>query len=281
MSQPMQQQQPKYKFYPSLLDQFEKYLHIDREFEHFFNRDRETEEYKKTYEEIEAEKLLSLLNSINRVPFDSEKADKGTAFNDIVDYFIHGKQPIKTQIVEDINADQITATCNNRTFYFSYRFCCKAAEYFHGSISQLFVRAILPTKYGNVELYGYIDELIRNKVYDIKTTSRYEFGKYSEGWQRHVYPYCLLASGLVKDIDSFEYTAYQLKGGTSRTPLITGVQYPELYKYDPEQSKGLLTLHCERFIEFLESNRELITDKKVFGGENDDKSKVPLQKISD
>lgn len=68
-------------------------------------------------------------------------------------------------------------------------------------------------------------------MYDIKTTSRYEFGKYSDGWQRHVYPYCLISSGLVKDIDSFEYTAYHLKGGTSRTPLITGVQYPELYKY--------------------------------------------------
>ena len=35
MNQPMPQQQPKYKFYPSLLDQFEKYLHVDREFEHF------------------------------------------------------------------------------------------------------------------------------------------------------------------------------------------------------------------------------------------------------
>lgn len=263
MSQPVPQQQPKYKFYPSLLDQFEKYLHVDREFEHHFNQDQETGEYKKTYEEIETEIKQSLLNSINRVPFDSEPADKGTAFNDIVDYFIH-KKPVKTQIIEDINAGRITATYNNRTFTFSYRFCCKAAEYFYGSVSQLFVRSILPTRYGDVELYGYIDELNRNKVFDIKTTSRYEFGKYSEGWQRHVYPYCLISSGLVKEIDSFEYTAYLLKGGTSRTPLITGVQFPELYKYDHEQSQGLLIRHCERFIEFLEQNREQITDKKIF-----------------
>ena len=129
MNQPMPQQQPKYKFYPSLLDPFEKYLHVDREFEHFFNQDQETGDYKKTYEEIETEMKQSLLNSINRVPFDSEAADKGTAFNDIVDYFIHRK-PVRTQIIEDINADVVTATYNNRTFYFSYRFCCKAAEYF-------------------------------------------------------------------------------------------------------------------------------------------------------
>lgn len=261
MSQQVQQQ-PKYKFYPSLLDKFEKYLHVDREFENIFNQDQGTGEYKRTYEEIEAELKQSLLDSINRVPFDSEAADKGTAFNDIVDYF-NGKR-VNTQIVGDINADIIIATYNNREFRFSYRFCCKAAEYFHGSISQLLVRTVLPTRYGAVELYGYIDELNRNKVYDIKTTSRYEFGKYSEGWQRHVYPYCLVSSGLVKEIDSFEYTAYQLKGGTSRTPIITGVQYPELYKYDHEQSGVLLARHCERFIEFLEQNRELITDKKIF-----------------
>lgn len=261
MSQ-VQQQQPKYKFYPSLLDKFEKYLHVDREFENIFNQDQTTGEYKRTYEEIEAELKQSLIDTINRVPFDSEAADKGTAFNDIIDYF-NGKR-VKTQIEEDINADIITAICNNRTFQFSYRFCCRSAEYFHGSISQLFVRSNLPTRYGTIELYGYIDELRRNKVYDIKTTSRYEFGKYSEGWQRHVYPYCLVSSGLVKEIDSFEYTAYHLKGGTSRTPIITGVQFPELYKYDHEQSEILLARHCERFIEFLEQNRELITDKKIF-----------------
>lgn len=269
-----QQQQPKYKFYPSLLDKFEKYLHVDRDFESIFNQDKDTDEYKRTFEEIEAELKQSLLNSINRVPFDSEAADKGTAFNAIVDYFIHNRPQKDVTIVDDINSDKVTAVYNNRTFCFSYRFCCNVAEYFHGSVSQLFVRTILPTCYGNVELYGYIDELNRNKVFDIKTTSRYEFGKYSEGWQRHVYPYCLISSGLVKDIDSFEYTAFQLKGGTSRTPLITGVQFPELYKYDHEQSQILLIRHCERLIEFLEENRELITDKKIFGGENEDKSKI-------
>ena len=31
---------------------------------------------------------------------------------------------------------------------------------------------------------------------------------------------------------------------------------------------ALLGNHCEEFIRFLEENRELITDKKIFGGEN-------------
>lgn len=259
--------QPKYKFYPSLLDQFEKYLHVDREFENTFNQDQATGEYKKTHEEIEAEMKQSLLDSINRVPFDSEAADKGTVFNEIVDCFIHNKRSDKVRMKGDLKNDTITAVYNNRTFVFSYRFCCKAAEYFHGSASQVLVKAHLDTRYGIVELYGYIDELNRNKVYDIKTTGRYEFGKYSEGWQRHVYPYCLVETGLVTEIEAFEYTAYHLKGGTSRTPVITGTQYPELYKYNHGKSRTLLIRHCERFIEFLEENRELITDRKIFGGE--------------
>ena len=44
--------------------------------------------------------------------------------------------------------------------------------------------AVIPTRYGDVELYGYIDELVRDTVYDIKTTSKYDFGKYEHGWQR-------------------------------------------------------------------------------------------------
>lgn len=268
MKQPTCPPPPRYRFYPTLLDKFEKYLHADREFESFFNQDKETGDYKKSFEEIETELRQSLLDTINRVPFDSEAADKGTAFNDIVDYFLHDKSATQTKITEDINADIITATYNNRTFLFSYRFCCKAAEYFHGSVSQLLVNAQLGTCYGPVELYGYIDELNRDMVYDIKTTGRYEFGKYSEGWQRHVYPYCLVERGLVTEIKAFEYTAYLLKGGTSRTPVITGTQYPELYTYDHEESRALLRTHSERFIEFLEENRKFITDKKIFGGEN-------------
>lgn len=34
--------------------------------------------------------------------------------------------------------------------------------------------AVIPTRYGDVELYGYIDELVRDTVYDIKTTSKYD-----------------------------------------------------------------------------------------------------------
>ena len=76
--------QPKYRFYPSLLDKFEQYLRADEQVESFWNIDNETGEYKKSPEEIEAELKQSLLDTINRVPFESEAADKGTAFNAVI-----------------------------------------------------------------------------------------------------------------------------------------------------------------------------------------------------
>ena len=82
-------QQPNYRMYPSLLDKFEAYLRADEEVESFFNIDNETGEYKRSPEEVEAELKQSLIDAINRVPFSSEAADKGTAFNALVDMVLH------------------------------------------------------------------------------------------------------------------------------------------------------------------------------------------------
>lgn len=270
-------QQPSYKIYPSLLDKFDKYLHADEEIESFWNIDNETGEYKRSPEEVENELKQSLIDSINRVPFASEAANKGTAFNEIIDCYVNGIQHVPSERAPyTINGDkesniiQVSFPANEllpaHHFLFDRTWCINQAEYFKGAVSQLYVSAILPTRYGDVELYGFVDELIKDVVYDIKTTSKYEFGKYERGWQRHVYPYCLIASGEMESVKAFEFTAYQLKGGTCRTPLITGTRYPEYYTYNHEQSVKLLTAHTERFIEFLESNREQITDMKIFGG---------------
>lgn len=267
--------QLKYKIYPSLLDTFDKYLRADEEVESFWNVDNETGEYKRSPEEIEADLKQKLLDAINRVPFENEAVDKGTAFNAIIDCYIHKKvhvpnerNPYTISGDEETNTIQVdfpsTELAPARHFLFDRAWCIEQAKYFKNSISQLFVSAILHTRYGDVELYGFIDELLRDVVFDIKSTSSYQFGKYERGWQRHVYPYCLIASGQMESVRAFEYTAYLLKGGTSRTPLISGTRYPEYYTYNHEQTVKLLTGHVEHFIEFLEANKHLITDKKIF-----------------
>ena len=159
----------------------------------------------------------------------------------------------------------IYARIDGFEFFFDMLFCLEAAEYFKESICQYYTKANLETSKGVVELHGYIDYLRRDKVFDCKTTKRYTFGDFQQKWQRYTYPFTLIESGLMNDVNCFEFTVYLLKGGTGRTPLITGTQYKEVYTYDHEQARTMLTQQCERVIEFLEENRILITNEKVFG----------------
>ena len=296
---------PNYRFYPTLLDKFQTFL--DTSAEDYFYQDEDGKWHKNyseaedafhySQEEVDALLKQELLDAINRVPHEpSEPASKGTALNEIVDCIIHNKKSDNKNILikslkgvdvkrefgctdevgkpiyydywfEHIKVPCIFAEIDGFSFYFDKDFCKSIAESCKGSVSHVFTSATIDTEFGEVELYGYIDELRENKVFDLKTTSRYEFGKYSKYWQRHIYPYTLIESGACTEINSFEFTAYVLKGGTSRTPLITGVQYAEVYQYNHEQSKMLLKNICERFCQFLEDNRELITNKKIFNEE--------------
>lgn len=253
-------------------------------------------------EEVDALLLQELLDKINRKPYEpSEAADKGTIFNEIVDCILAGRgTKNKDMCIASANnfvdfaakvwgakvdlADvpqelmeylvRINGFCgkpfvygaiHDFEFFFDKQLCKSAAEYFKGSLSQHYTEATIDTCYGVVKLYGYVDELRGKRVYDIKTTKSYAWGNYKNYWQRHVYPYCLIESGDCTEIDAFEFSVFQLKGGSSRTPLISGDFYREVYDYDHEQSTELIRQHCERFIEFLEAHRQEITDKKIFG----------------
>lgn len=269
-------QQPKYKFYPSILDKFTRFLDMTAE-DYFYqdedgswhrNYNESTGEYRYSPSEVYDLSKKDLIDAINRVPTTSEDASKGTAFNELVDSFIHKKRSDRVIMRGNKQNDTIEVICDGSTFLFSYSFIEEVSRYFSDSISQVYTSAEIETSYGVVMLYGYIDELKRNKVYDIKTAKRYQFGQYKKYWQQHLYPYCLVESGMCECVDSFEFTCYQLSGGTSKIPVITGRMYPELYVYQHEYSKKLLAEHCERFIEFLEENRDSITDKKIFGSEN-------------
>lgn len=282
--------QPSYKIYPSLLQKFQSLLDVDLEVNDFWNIDSEGN-YKKTADELsEAYKneLLAMINRESREPI--EAASQGTAFNEIVDCLIENRGSGRSDIVirsvwydpsckmvitgdpDDIKDKTglekvIEASLDGFTFYFNTQFCKEASSYFKGSIPQYLCSANLPTQYGTVQLYGYIDELRRDKVYDIKTTSNYQYGKFENGWQKDVYPYCLVASGDCVEITEFEYTVFLLK--KLKDQPITGTMYRECYSYNHEQARQRLTQMCERFIEWLEAHRDQIKDKKIFGGEKE------------
>ena len=147
-------------------------------------------------------------------------------------------------------------------FYYDSFLCRNMAQYFKGCIPQYTCSAILPTIYGDVELYGHVDYINTNKIHDLKTTKNYTFGNYEKYWQRHLYPYCLIESGEMQEVTEFEFTVVKWK--ERKNEPISGEMYKEVYIYSHEASSKALRGICESFIEWLEANRDKITDKKIF-----------------
>lgn len=261
MSQPC-----KFKFWATLLDSYQNFLDSDLIWEKFWGF---SETPKLTSEQYREQCRQDLLNNINRVPLeDSTYADRGTCFNELVDCLVENRGSDKIE-VEKVSQQTgydgeplqghvigLNATLNGHTFYFPIDVVMDAAKYFKGAATQVFTEGILPTKYGDVRLYGYIDELLPLSVHDIKTTSRYEIGKYKRNWQHLVYPYCLHYEGS-KDLNLFEYNVYEMSS-SGITP------YTETYLFNEKRDTERLRKHCEGLIEFLFEHKSLITNKRVF-----------------
>lgn len=282
-----------YRIYPSALNGFQRLLDATVDAEDFSNL-TEDGDYRCSPDEIAAEREQDLIDSINRVPHEPiELADRGTAFNEIVDCIVlnkkstrddvriyHNKAVHETRIRTIMDTydnmyeqhipyrvdspENIEAHINGFTFKYDVDLCKTTAEYFTNTIPQHLCEATLDTHYGKVMLYGYADYIFPNKVVDLKTCGRYDFGKYQHNWQKELYPYCLLTSGEMQECESFEFYVVQLKNPTKATPLLTGVDYREEYNYNHKQATARLQEICERFIEWLEQHRKQITDKKIF-----------------
>ena len=268
MNQP-KQHELSYLIYPSLLNQYQRVLDAENDAEDFSNIDSESGDYRRSPEEILAEREQELLDSINRVErLPIEAADKGTAFNEIVDCLITGMRSTRDDVtiskVQVDDKEMVKAAINGFEFVFDTDLCKATAEYFAGTVPQHRCEGIVETKYGSAMLYGYADYIFPNKVVDLKTCSRYDFGKYSRNWQKEVYPYCLIQSGDLQECNMFEFYVVQLKNPTKEFPWIRGVDYKEEYNYNHEKASIDIRQMLERFIEWLEAHKDQITDEKIF-----------------
>lgn len=290
----MNNQAIQYRIYPSLLNSFQRLLDAEIDAEDFSNIDSETGDYRRLPDDIATEREQELLDLINRVKKEPiEIADRGTAFNEIIDCIVlnepckreditirHIKEEHETRLklvcdgIDNIGdkyteynidtPESIEAKINGFTFLFDVHTCKETAKYFANTIPQHLCQATLETDYGTVQLYGYADYIFHDKVVDLKTCNRYDFGKYASNWQKDVYPYCLIESGDMSECSSFEFYIVQMKGGTNRTHILSGTDYREVYTYNHEQSKVRLKQICERLIEWLNAHRSQITNDKIF-----------------
>lgn len=194
----MSSRQPDFRIYPSLLDCYQDYLDAERNWEKFYGGQTDP---KITVDEYEAECRQNVIDKINRVPYESEAADKGTAFNLLVDSLKDGEldpairvereyekkitgrvSSVGSETDGDVEfTDRVTGynvSYKDRVFYFPLGLCLEFARYYKGAASQVYTEGILPTRYGDVLLYGFIDELMPDSVHDIKTTKSYKADKY-------------------------------------------------------------------------------------------------------
>ncbi|OAV76048.1 hypothetical protein Barb7_00282 [Bacteroidales bacterium Barb7] len=246
----------RYNIYATLCDSYSQYIHARQIYNEYWGN---SDSPKLTEDEFVEQQRKDFIDRINRVPFDSIPADRGTAFNEIVDCLILGQKSEKMIIESDKQAGTINAFYNGRNYTFPISVCREFSAYYKGSMPQVYTHAVLPTIYGDVMLYGYIDELMPASVHDIKTTGKYSAGKFKNHWQHVVYPFCLNQNGNM--VTDFEYNILLINERRDRASYET---FTEHYAYDADEDVPRLRWHVESLIEFLEENRGIITDLKVF-----------------
>lgn len=255
----------KYQFWATLLDAFTGYINAGAIWEEYWGG---SDNPSKTYDEFRDEQEQSLLDTINKVPFVSKAASQGTAFNELVDSLLGTLQQ------DDRKSKEITAFSPFKSRYpeaydvaiddFVFRFpgdvARTVAGWYKNAQSQVYTDGILPTCYGDVRLYGYIDELLPLSCHDIKTTGKYRFGKFKNHWQHIVYPYCLQQHGCEVGMFSYDVIVINDYKGKQTYELKPG----ECYYWDTERDLPRLRQHCEMLIEWIETHRDKITNRKLF-----------------
>lgn len=215
---PKPRRKPQYKFYATLLDSFSWYLKSERD-----------------------EAFQDFIDKLNRVPFTSEAAEKGTAFNNLVDV-------INAGFVPEVNDKGMI---HFEGFQYKERIVDHFVTRYRQATPQVYTEGVLETSRGPVLLYGFIDELEAGHAHDIKCTGKYNFPKFLHNWQHLVYPFCLQEQGVPAENFTYEITDYNNL-------------YREEYQFKRERDLVKLQGHCEHLIDFIETHRHLITDKKLF-----------------
>jgi hypothetical protein len=204
----------KYRFSPSLLNQFSLFLT-----EEGFERDGENIPF------VTFEKLI---DSINRVPFQTTEAQqKGIDFENDVILLSRGDQmPLLGRTPEHYSC--------------LIEIVSRLPDYF-------VTQKPVSKQHKDILFYGFCDVVGGGRVIDIKTSSQaYSFGKFLNSHQ-NLYLWALESQGYT----TMEYLFTNFKN-----------VYPEVYGLD--YNFNPLLEEMEFFTEFVEQHKSIITNPKIF-----------------
>jgi len=183
-------------------------------------------------------KEQDIIDKINRVPQPtSDAAMKGSSFHELTEWNWQQLQP----------AEHRKQLCY---FYDRYRFPVGPVEEIGkirlGGIHEVYLEKMLETKYGPVKMFGFVDTIKDGISYDVKTTKKYDIGKYLPSLQRSVYPW--------------------MTGSRKFQFLVTNfnaVFKEDYYPNGTEEER--IRVEVEEFLYFCTHFKDQITDPKFLG----------------
>lgn len=268
----------KYNIYATLLDAWQDYQQCDEIWEQYWGASDSPSISLNEYRERCKQEFI---DKCNRKEFTSVVADRGTAFNDLIDRIIMARRndSVPPKVHEDGKyhayvMDRTTGLPKWKTpFKFDADVVNALADEFSKAQPQFYLSGEIGTLYGNVRLYGYADYITYDGVVDLKTTTSYEFPKFRDKWQRIVYPYLMDGSSDYFNYKVVLFTPVKVTEEEKNTEAeIIAMNekaqvdkvFDEPYRYDNNHDTYRLIATLERLIEFLEENRNLITTSKIF-----------------
>ena len=279
----------KYRFTPSLLDKFQKVLDSDDFFESDFNVWSEAAaergecvpeqvgDYRLTAAECYAKAEQELLDAINRVPHEETRPQLlGTLLNEAVDCILEGRNsdeyPNSIRTLRDNDKIPVAVRCMKGEFIFNFPYhgVKSIVDNLQGAIPQdrqLPKSAVLTLSNGDeVEIYGYPDYTLRDRVIDLKTTGNYSYYKYERYWQRYAYPYIMVKSGEMESVSRFDFLVAQVREQKhDQLGSVTNIAElsVESYDVDIDECEWSLKCICSQLIRWCEENKSSIDKFKT------------------
>lgn len=184
------------------------------------------------------DKLQELIDKINRVPQKEFPlaAKKGVQFENLVNDILDKKQ---------VNKQGDFYLCED--FHFKTDIVDKIAnKLVNAKQKQKYIQKIVPSEIGNIKIYGFVDYAYPEMHVDLKTTGKYQIGKFKDNNQHKCY-------SLIEPIKQFNYLVTDFDRVYTETYVINKTMHDEF-------------MHSTlKFNKFLESNRHLIINEKIFG----------------
>lgn len=249
---------------PSVLDKFQAWLESESSWEEYYGQSENPPFSLAEWDQKLEQELVDACNGVQSPS--TRAANLGTCLNEALDCILLGVSSTREDVQLESSVGEIHAKKDLDSFRFHTTDVINLKSYVENCTPQKLVSATINTDYGEVQLYGYPDYFTSAVVTDLKTTSRYEGGKFRDKWQRYVYPYILDKNGLIPDYKNFTFLVCKVSGDNKYNPFVELELFKETYTDPLASFESIIRGHVERFIEWwMHKSKEGVVNSYLKG----------------